>query len=65
VLFFITDAFIVTSLTSFIVGSLNIVFKSNDSIIDLNPLAPVFLFIAFFAISEIASSLKFNFTFSN
>ena len=48
-----------------IAGSLNIVFNSKDSIIDLNPLAPVFLFIAFFAISKIASSLNVNFVFSN
>ena len=55
----------ITSCTSLIPGSLNIVFNSKASIIDLNPLAPVFLFIAFLAISEIASSLKINFAFSN
>jgi hypothetical protein len=51
-----------TSSTSFIVGSLNIVFNSKDSMIDLSPLAPVFLFIAFFAISKTASFLKISFT---
>ena len=54
-----------TSSTLSIVGSLNIIFNSKASIIDLSPLAPVFLFIAFFAISERASSLKISFTFSN
>ena len=54
-----------TSSTSSIVGSLNIVFNSKASIIDLNPLAPVFLLIAFFAISKTASFLKISFTFSN
>ena len=46
-LFLTTDLFTVTSLTSSMAGSLNIVFSNKDSIIDLNPLAPVFLFIAF------------------
>jgi len=46
------------------VGSLNIVFNKRASIIDLNPLAPVFLVIVFFAISLIASSLKISLTFS-
>ena len=64
-LFFTTDSVIITSFTSLIPGSLNIVFKSKASIIDLSPLAPVFLFIAFFAISKIASSLKINFALSN
>ena len=58
VLFFTTDPLIITSLTSFIAGSLNIVLSSKDSIIDLKPLAPVFLFIAFLAISATPSSLK-------
>ena len=47
------------------VGSLNIVFNNNASIIDLRPLAPVFLLIAFLAIWIIASSLNVSFTFSN
>ena len=46
----------VTLITFSISGSSNIVFNKIFSRIDLNPLAPVFLKIAFFAISEIASS---------
>ena len=41
-------------------GRSNIVFKRIFSNIDLNPLAPVFLKIAFLAISLIASSLIFG-----
>ena len=44
-------------------GSSNIVFNSIFSSIDLNPLAPVFFDIAFFAISKIASSLNSSSTF--
>ena len=39
-------------------GRINIVFKRIPSKIDLNPLAPVFLLIAFCAISVSASSLN-------
>ena len=46
----------VTFITFSISGSSNIVFSKIFSRIDLNPLAPVFLEIAFLAISEIASS---------
>ena len=55
----------VTFITFSISGNSNIVFNRIFSNIDLNPLAPVFLEIAFFAISEIASSLNSNSTFSN
>ena len=47
----------VTFITSSMSGNSNIVFKRIFSKIDLNPLAPVFLEIAFLAISEIASFL--------
>ena len=50
----------VTFITFSISGNSNIVFSKMFSRIDLNPLAPVFLDIAFFAISKIASSLKSN-----
>ena len=46
----------VTLLTFSISGSSNIVFSKIFSRIDLSPLAPVFLKIAYLAISEIASS---------
>ena len=46
----------VTLITFSMSGSSNIVFNRIFSKIDLNPLAPVFLEIAFFAISDIASS---------
>ena len=55
----------VTFITFSISGSSNIVFNKIFSKIDLSPLAPVFLLIAFFAISEIASSLNSSSTFSN
>ena len=55
----------VTFITSSISGNSNIVFSNIFSNIDLKPLAPVFFEIAFFAISEIASSLNSNSTFSN
>ena len=45
---------IVTLITFSISGSSNMVFNSIFSKIDLKPLAPVFLDIAFFAISVIA-----------
>ena len=48
----------VTLITFSISGSSNMVFNKIFSKIDLNPLAPVFFEIAFFAISEIASSLN-------
>ena len=50
------DLSIVTLATSSISGNSNIVFKRMFSNIDLKPLAPVFLEMAFFAISDIASS---------
>ena len=51
----LTDALsTVTFITFSISGSSNIVFKRIFSKIDLNPLAPVFFDIAFFAISNIA-----------
>ena len=56
---------IVTEPTFSISGSENIVFNNIDSNIDLKPLAPVFLLIAFFAISLKASSLNSSWTFSN
>ena len=46
----------VTLITFSISGNSNIVFNSIFSRIDLRPLAPVFLEIAFLAISLIASS---------
>ena len=46
----------VTLITFSISGNSNIVFNKIFSRIDLNPLAPVFFEIAFFAISKIASS---------
>ena len=46
----------VTLITFSISGNSNIVLSKIFSRIDLNPLAPVFLEIAFFAISEIAPS---------
>ena len=55
----------VTLITFSISGSSNIVFNKIFSRIDLKPLAPVFLEIAFFAISKIASSLNSNSTSSN
>ena len=45
----------VTLITFSMSGSSNIVFSKIFSSIDLNPLAPVFFEIAFFAISRIAS----------
>ena len=48
----------ITSFTFSILGKSNIVFNSTLSKIDLNPLAPVFLEIAFCAISFIAVSLN-------
>ena len=54
-----------TSSTSSIAGSLNIVFNSKASIIDLKSPSTSFLIYSFFAISKTASSLKINFTFSN
>ena len=50
-----------TSLTFSMLGNSNIVFNKTFSRIDLNPLAPVFLFIAFKATSFIALSLNVNF----
>ena len=55
----------VTLITFSISGSSNIVLSKIFSKIDLKPLAPVFLEIAFFAISKIASSLNSNSTSSN
>ena len=55
----------VTFITFSISGSSNMVFNKMFSNIDLSPLAPVFLLIAFFAISEMASSLNSSSTFSN
>ncbi len=62
---FATVLSIVTDSTSSISGSENIVLRSMDSRMDLRPLAPVFLLIAFFAISDKASSLNSSLTFSN
>ena len=59
------DLSTVTLITSCISGRSNIVLSKMFSIIDLKPLAPVFLLIAFLAISSIASSLNSNSTFSN
>ena len=50
------DLSIVTLATSSMSGNSNIVFRRIFSKIDLKPLAPVFFEIAFFAISDIASS---------
>jgi len=50
------DLSIVTFATSSMSGNSNIVFRRIFSNIDLKPLAPVFFEIAFFAISDIASS---------
>ena len=55
----------VTLITFSISGNSNIVFNKIFSKIDLNPLAPVFFEIAFFAISDIASSLNSSSTSSN
>ena len=55
----------VTFITFSISGSSNIVFNKIFSSIDLKPLAPVFLEIAFLAISKIASSLNSSSTSSN
>ena len=55
----------VTFMTPSISGSSNIVFSKMFSRIDLRPLAPVFLDIAFLAISIIASSLNSSSTSSN
>ena len=55
----------VTFITFSISGSSNIVLSKIFSKIDLNPLAPVFLEIAFLAISTIASSLNSSSTSSN
>ena len=54
------DLSTVTLITFSISGKSNIVFNKIFSNIDLNPLAPVFLFIAFCAISFKAFSLKIN-----
>ena len=59
------DLSTVTFTTFSISGNSNIVFSKIFSNIDLNPLAPVFLEMALFAISEIASSLNSSSTFSN
>ena len=48
----------VTLITFSISGNSNIVLSRMFSKIDLNPLAPVFLEIAFLAIPKIASSLN-------
>ena len=56
---------IITSSTFSSLGRSNIVLRRILSNIDLNPLAPVFLLIALFAISLSAPSLKFNLTPSN
>ena len=53
---------IITSSTFSCEGRWNIVFKRIASKIDLKPLAPVFFFIAFLAISDTALSLKVNLT---
>ena len=53
---FTEDLSIVTFATSSMSGNSNMVFRRIFSNIDLNPLAPVFFEIAFFAISDIASS---------
>ena len=55
----------VTDSTFSISGKVNMVLSKIDSKIDLKPLAPVFLFIAFFAISLRASSLNSSLTSSN
>ena len=55
----------VTLITFSISGNSNIVLSKIFSKIDLKPLAPVFLEIAFLAISVIASFLNSNSTFSN
>ena len=52
---FTEDLSTVTFITFSISGNSNIVFNKIFSSIDLNPLAPVFFEIAFFAISRIAS----------
>ncbi len=62
---FATVLSIVTDSTFSISGNENIVLRSMDSRMDLRPLAPVFLLIAFFAISDKASSLNSSLTFSN
>ena len=55
----------VTFITFSMSGNSNIVLSKIFSRIDLSPLAPVFLEIAFLAISEIASSLNSSSTSSN
>ena len=55
---FTADLSTVTLITPSMSGNSNMVFNSMFSKIDLKPLAPVFFDIAFFAISEIASSLN-------
>jgi len=62
---FTADLSTVTLITFSISGNSNMVFNKIFSKIDLSPLAPVFLKIAFFAISVIASSLNSNSTSSN
>ena len=62
---FATVLSIVTDSTPSISGNENIVLRSIDSRMDLRPLAPVFLLIAFFAISDKAFSLNSSLTFSN
>ena len=62
---FTEDMSTVTFTTFSISGNSNIVFSNIFSKIDLRPLAPVFFEIAFFAISNIASSLNSSSTFSN
>ena len=62
----LTDELSTVILTTFsISGNSNIVFNKIFSKIDLNPLAPVFFEIAFFAMEDIASSLNSSSTFSN
>ena len=55
----------VTFITFSMSGNSNIVFSRIFSRIDLNPLAPVFFEMAFFAISVMASSLNSSSTSSN
>ena len=62
---FTVDLSTVTFITFSMSGNSNIVFNKIFSKIDLKPLAPVFLDIAFLAISEIASSLNSSSTSSN
>ena len=59
---FTTSLLTTTSSTPSMLGNSNIVSSNISSIIDLKPLAPVFLFIALSAIAFNASLAKFNFT---